>query len=270
MSFSHCNTPFADVSRPCLSVRQLRGHSLPILVKADGGQLYVLKKIGNPQGTRSLWNEWFVHNLLKRFEIAVPGIDFLHLTEEWNRTSKAPSAGSACETHLGSKLPENPEIRALYDFLPTKFLKTLENRDHFVRMLVLDYWLGQSDHRQAVFVRTAGDSEARFRAWFIDHGRCFSGSEWKLNRSGNLLYYNRNVYPRERMRDLVNEIVSEIDCFTLEDLHKAALGAPPAWFNTSDEREIARLFESLIQRKRTLRSELEPVLQQVLVQTPSN
>ncbi len=55
-------------------------------------------------------------------------------------------------------------------------LNRIANRQDFPRVLAFDKWTGNSDGRQAVFVKQP--KERRYRAIFIDQGYCFNAGEW--------------------------------------------------------------------------------------------
>ena len=81
--------------------------------------------------------------------------------------------------HLGSQCPVDPEQTAIFDFLPDRVLPAVRNLAEFATMFVFDHWVGQTDKRQAVFVRDRKVSAGlAFRAYFIDHGMAFDGDQW--------------------------------------------------------------------------------------------
>src|SRR3954470_380979 len=63
------------------TIRRMRGNSQAHLVEGSDGHFYVAKFMGNPQGTRTLINEWFTHQLFRQFGISTPSLRVLRLTQ---------------------------------------------------------------------------------------------------------------------------------------------------------------------------------------------
>src|SRR5690348_11760557 len=98
--------------------------------------------------------------------------------------------------HFGSQCPVNPTTTAIFDFLPRNLLRQVTNLEDFAKALVLDQLLGNTETRQAVFVRARSRSgNVSFRAWLIDHGMIFAGQQWAFQTvAGHGLYVDRAVY----------------------------------------------------------------------------
>ena len=47
-------------------LRRMRGGSQPFLVQGEDDRFYVAKFAGNPQGDRTLINEWAAHRVLQQ------------------------------------------------------------------------------------------------------------------------------------------------------------------------------------------------------------
>ena len=158
-------------------IRPMRGGSQARLVKDRDGSFYVAKFTGNPQGTRILINEWFASQLFQHLRIATPPLRVLRLTRAVSAVSEdlvfhVGKTRIAVEPglHLGSQSPVNPETTAIFDFLPQRMLSRVTNPEDFAKALVLDLFLGQTDGRQAIFVREGFGSVYRLYAYLIDHG----------------------------------------------------------------------------------------------------
>src|SRR3982751_3074525 len=107
-----------------LRERHMRGGSQAHLVEGQDGLFYVAKFTGNPQGTRTLINEWFAHLLFQQLGISTPPLRVLRLTKavqassqdlvfQLGKTRLAVEPG----LHLGSPCPVHPETTSIYDFL---------------------------------------------------------------------------------------------------------------------------------------------------------
>ena len=141
-------------------IRRMRGGSQAQLIEAADGRHYVVKFVGNPQGTRTLINEWIAYTALHRLGVSTPPLRILRLTDAViaktaNLDFHAGSRQSPIEAgfHLGSLCPVNPEQIAIFDFLPEKLIGHIVNLTDFAKALVIDKLLGQIDQRQAVFTR---------------------------------------------------------------------------------------------------------------------
>jgi hypothetical protein len=165
-------------------IRRMRGGSQAHLVEGNDGHFYVAKFKGNPQGNRTLINEWFAHELFRWFGISTPPLRVLRLTKavqaisedlvfQLGKTQVAVEPG----LHLGSQCPVNPATTAIFDFLPRRILGGVTNLEDFGKALVLDQFLGQADARQAIFIRErSGKGTLHYRAYLIDHGWMFGGA----------------------------------------------------------------------------------------------
>ena len=240
----------------------MRGGSQAHLVEAEDGCFFVAKFTGNPQGNRTLINEWITGQLMNQVGICTPVIRVLRLPEELHRggglffkagDERIPVRGTL---HLGSQCPVNPEKTAMFDFLPEKLLPQVVNLADFARAFVLDKWLCQTDKRQAIFVR---DPKAAgvlgFRAYLIDHGMSFAGSQWELVDAPMFgLCMQRGIYLIVDMQNSCEQAVSRIEAITEDALHAATEGVPSTWFSPGDDECLANLFVRLQRRKDHLRS----------------
>jgi hypothetical protein len=251
-------------------IRRMRGGSQAHLVEGQNGLFYVAKFTGNPQGTRTLINEWFASQLFQQLGIATPPLRVLRLTKAVQAASQdlAFVQGKTRLTvepglHLGSQCPVNPETHALFDFLPRKLLSRVANPEDFAKTLVLDLFLGQTDARQALFVREgAGSAVWRMRAYMIDQGWTLGGSTWQLSDSPRQrLYFDRTVYSLCDLTAGCEQALSFVSALTGETLDQLGKSVPPVWFSPSDQADWAKLLRQLSARKSQLPSLLNECLQ---------
>jgi hypothetical protein len=243
-------------------VRRMRGGSQAHLVEAEGGCFFVAKFAGNPQGNRTLINEWITGQLMNQVGICTPAVRILQLPQKLYRSGGLFfQAGDkripVRETlHLGSQCPVDPEKTAIFDFLPEKLLPQVVNLADFARAFVLDRWLYQTDKRQAIFVRDQKAASALgFRAYLIDHGMSFAGNRWELADAPMFgLCIQREIYSIIDMQNFCEEALSRIEAITEAALYEAAEDIPSAWFSPGDDECLANLFVRLQRRKTDLRS----------------
>jgi hypothetical protein len=238
-----------------------RGGSQSHLVESTEGSFYVAKFRDNPQGNRTLINEWIAYGLLQRLGVPVPSAHVLRLSESvaiddgppwFARGDKLVPVQSGL--HLGSKCPVDPLKNAIYDFLPRKLFPSVCNLDDFAKVFVVDILCGQLDTRQAIFVRGRG-AKARFQAYFIDHGLAFGGSEWKFKDAlFRGMYWDRAIYSIIDMYAICEQALHMLQTIPDADILSLASGAPASWFGKGDEAPLRNLLLELNERRFRLRS----------------
>jgi hypothetical protein len=238
----------------------MRGGSQACLVEAEDGCSYVAKFAGNPQGSRTLINEWIATRLMQRLSICTPPLRVLELPErllasgDFNFQTNSRSIPVEGAFHLGSLCPVNPSQTAIFDFLPQKLLSKVTNLSDFGLAFVLDKWLHQTDKRQAIFVRQDIPGQGLgFRAHLIDHGMAFSGSRWELaDIPLHGLCMDRQIYSMIDMPLLIEQALSRLESITDADIYAIAETVPSAWFADEDFEALAKLLSSLLKRRNTL------------------
>ena len=239
-------------------IRRVSGRSQGHLVQGSDGRFYVAKFAGNPQGNRTLINEWIAYRLFERLEVSTPALRVLRLSEETrDKAGLCFSVGSRNISvqpglHLGSQCPVDPTTTAIFDFLPRKLLRSLVvNLADFAKAFVVDKLLGQTDSRQCIFVRESrpGNSDVGFRAYMIDHGSILAASQWKFQHPSRYgIYLDSTVYSIVDMHSLCGEATEMIRHTSVSELYPAATGIPSAWFSDADYERLAKLFTDLQNR----------------------
>jgi hypothetical protein len=239
----------------------MRGGSQARLIEGDDGRCYIAKFLNNPQGKRTLVNEWVAQSILTTLGISTPPLCLLRLPDSLldDRlyfdigNKRVPVQG---EWHLGSLCPVNPETNAIFDFLPERLLRNTINLDDFARIFVADQWLHQTDKRQAIFVRehAPGASPLRMRAYFVDHGMAFDGAFWDLREaSGHGWYMNRKVYEFIDMAKICSETVSQIESLSEREILSSITTLPESWLSPDDSDVLHRLLMKLHKNRLQLR-----------------
>jgi hypothetical protein len=80
----HCQA--VDINR---IVRRMRGGSQAYLVEGNDGRFYVAKFAGNPQGNRTLINEWITTHLLERLDVSTPSLVLLRLNRQTRKAAES-------------------------------------------------------------------------------------------------------------------------------------------------------------------------------------
>jgi hypothetical protein len=250
-------------------LRKMRGGAQAHLFEASDGHCYVVKFLNNPQHRRILVNEWISTTFLEYLGIATPRAAIIRISAEFlaanpdahiqlGQERRAPVAG----WHFGSRYPGDPARLAVYDFLPDVLLRSVENLDQFLGILVFDKWISNADARQAVFFRarlqsaraaatnTRGTSDLGFVAQMVDNGYVFDGPNWRLTDSPvQGLYFRPLVYRPVRGLADFEPWLERIRHFPEEVVDQAVKQLPPAWLQ-GDGDEFERLLERLLARRK--------------------
>jgi hypothetical protein len=262
----------ATLALPIHSIeRRMRGGTQALLVRDRTGQAYIAKCAGNPQGTRTLINEWVVSRLLNHLRLSTPGVNALniergipgdHLLEFQMGNRNVPIAPGI---HLGSPCPVDPDRKAIFDFLPRRLLHKVVNLPDLLMAFVFDKWVNQVDTRQAVFIRERSKSaDVNFRAYLIDHGLSFGGSRWEIcDGALNGLYHDRSIYEHPALEDACQDVIERIRRLPDEALFSIEKEIPPEWLEGQDREQLTRLFTILCERRIDLSETVERALRRL-------
>jgi hypothetical protein len=248
----------------------MRGGTQALLVRDRSGNAYIAKCVGNPQGTRTLVNEWIVSRLLNHLRVSTPAVHALriergvpgdHLLEFQIGNRKVPIASGV---HLGSPCPVDPDRKPIFDFLPRRLLHKVVNLPDLLMAFVFDKWVNQTDTRQAVFIRERSKSaDAKFRAYLIDHGLSFGGSRWEIcDGALNGLYRDRSIYDDPGFESACQDAIERIQQLPEEALLSIEQEIPPEWLDGERE-ELTRLLALLGERRTKLSPTIERALRQL-------
>ncbi len=237
----------------------MRGGAQAHLMRCADEAYYVVKFQNNPQGTRILANELLGTRLAGRIGLPVPGTAVVEVrdsliehTEDLVIQLGRGSARCRAGLQFGSRYPGAPAETVVYDFLPDEQLRDAVNLDDFCGMLVFDKWTCNTNGRQAIFFRPAGESQ--YRAQMIDQGFCFNAGEWNFPDAPlRGLYTRHRVYESvrgiEAFEPWLARIETRIDASALEE---AASGIPPEWYNFELD-ALEKMLEQLLRRRKLVR-----------------
>lgn len=249
----------------------MRGGTQALLVRDHAGNAYIAKCVGNPQGTRTLINEWIVSRLLKHLRVSTPAVEALRiepgipgesLLEFQIGNRKVPIAPGV---HLGSRCPADPERRAIFDFLPRRLLHKVVNLPDLLLSFAFDQWINQTDSRQAIFIRERSTgAEVKFRTYLIDHGLSFGGSRWNISDNAIAgLYQDRSIYSDPTFGTECHSMVERIQRLPEESLFSIQEEIPPEWMETENRDDLSRLLNLLCNRRTKLHAIVERALRQL-------
>jgi len=241
-------------------IRKMRGGAHAHLMLADDGHLYVVKFMNNPQHLRVLANERMASQICQSLGLTVPQHAVIRVSR--SLVASAPElvvlqqhGEVACmhgrhfaSRHIGGLMPGHT-----VDHLFSEDFRRVRNLEEFAGMAVVDAWLFNTDHRQAVFSRRA--VETRYTAYFIDFGYCFGGPRWVVH--GSLAPFSPSGGCRGsggiRMVAL-EPWVTRVEALNEDDIRYASSSVPPEWIDS--EAEWAALIEEVIDRRASVREVL--------------
>jgi len=242
-------------------VRKMRGGAQSHLLEADDGNFYIVKFQNNPQHRRILVNELVSTVFLKYLQVSAAPGELIRVTPEFLAANPdiyihlgAQRIPVVPGWHFGSRHPGNPEVMAVYDFVPDTLLGGVSNLADFLAVLVFDKWMANADGRQCIFFRARVEDwqavvRKAFVAVMIDHGFVFNGPHWNFMESAlQGLYPRKVVYDRVRSLDDFQPWLDQVVNFPEEVVDQAFRQIPPEWLE-GEEDELERLLEKLLRRR---------------------
>ncbi len=161
------------------------------------------------------------------------------------------SVPCASGLQFASRYVGDPEVDRVFDYLPDSMFHRIRNPHDFPRALVFDKWTGNSDGRQAVFVKRLG--RRKYEAVFIDQGHCFNAGEWNFPDSPLRGVYARNsVYESVTGWQSFEPTLSQVEQIEIDDLWRIAAEIPAEWYE-HDAEAFNRLIETLHARRSLVR-----------------
>ena len=240
------------------AIRRMRGGAQSQLMLGADGNLWVVKFRNNPQGPRVLANELLATRLAAAAGLTVPASDTVEVSgwlienspEMWVDVVRGERARCAEGLAFGSQFVGGLMPGQVLDYLPEEQVAELRNVAEFPGMLCIDKWTGNSNGRQAVFLRKP--RERKYRAVFIDQGFCFHANEWTFPDSPLRGVYPRNtVYEHVTGWESFEPWLTGVEEMSPETLWAIADEVPPEWYG--DPAELEALIEALLIRRGRVR-----------------
>lgn len=179
----------------------MRGGSQSCLLQASNGNFYIVKLLGNPQGSEVLFNEALGTELMQNLGFLVPNWKPIYICaqfiednpEIWFETATSKNQRPPAGIHFGSEFLAANYTGAIYEILPRCWFAQVKNRESFVGVLLFDLWSRQTDNRQAIFIRNSDASP--LQAIFIDQGGLFGEvRDIRLHELARAIYMDSMVY----------------------------------------------------------------------------
>jgi hypothetical protein len=257
VSLDHVPVVEADVL-----VRKMPGCSQAHLIAVKDGTRWVTKSPNNPQGRRTLVNEWLASSFLKHLGIPTPPVAVVNVSQGF--LEKHPEAHIQLGTrhsalqmgpNFGSGFPADGVCGLVHDFLPDPLLKSIENVAGFRGALVFDQWVCNSDSRQAIFFRQWHSDDSHrygFVSQMVDNGGVFEGSSWRLTDSPlRGIYPAISVYQDVRTVEDFQPWLDRVLSFPEQIIQRTMCQIPSLWIE-GDEDPLSKLLDQLIRRRRRI------------------
>lgn len=236
-----------------------------MLVEGDNKLRYVVKYQNNPRTTRSLITQLIAGQLMRLLSLSTPMEGTIRLSRttfqgDWPQIEQPD--GSLRDViegwHFASLYGSDGTGRtAVYDFLPTPLLESVENGEEFARLAVADSWLGMSGDRQAIFERR---HNKQFWVSFIDHCEAFRYEDFPKQR-----YWAWWVYFARFLRvDALYRTASLIDGLASSTVLQQIEIIPNEWFqSSSDIEETEAMLTNLAIRCKSVHSHVDHLCEMV-------
>jgi hypothetical protein len=214
------------------------GGSLPAIIEADDGQLYVVKFRGAGQGTKALIAELLAGEVARALALPVPEPVLIQVDGALARTEGDEEVGDLLQASVGLNyglgyLPGSVTFTRGADQVPSGGLASA--------IVWLDAYLMNVDRT----VKNPNMLCWQRGLWLIDHGAALywhHGWEAGEDRSGDAFKLVRNhvLLP---WADALAEVASALAARLHDGAIEAAVGQlPPDWFSEGPDREVYRAF----------------------------
>lgn len=232
------------------------GQSGSLLVKDTTGQLWVLKLRWNPQHERVAVNEYLGHFLAHKIGVTVPESTLMRLgtSHRWVEVLPKECPNRNLQAiHFATRFVGGRWPGLSCDKLSSFISPHVLNQAEFAGILALDVWLGNTDRRQAVFVRKRQTN--LLQAHWIDFGNCFGASSWRLSNGSKMLFPNGSAYNFIRSMNDFQPWIERIHRVPLSELlHPSQISA---WTPlTSGDDPLEGLLMQLAERRKHLYSKI--------------
>src|SRR6185437_4836505 len=247
-------------------IRRMRGGSQSSLLLCNDGNFYIVKLMGNPQGSTVLFSEALGTELMRVAELSVPMWCPVEISDEfiekhreiWFQAATPGRVRPNAGIHFGSKLVMPSSTEALYELLPRNWFKQIVNREEFIGALLFDLWANQMDNRQALFLQHSNIRS--IKAIFIDQGSLFIQNEDDADvNMSRAMFMDSSIYADLPLELIVPKWLTRIRNFN-EPMIRSLIGIsniPSEWY-TPDILES--VIHGLMQSTRILQNDVSSIV----------
>ena len=229
---------------------KLPGKTQSALIDANDGSQYVVKWLNNLYGSHLVFNEALGSSLFAEFGLPVPpwttiviASDFIDANPEMWFSTRCGKVKQSASLNFASLSVVQPE-RTVYEVLPGSWFPRIVNRAAFLGAMVLDIWLGNLEHRKALFVENENDHT--LEAVFVNHANILGGPEGCASRHQALpSYLDQRVYAGLDVTHGLNSWANHLAQNGEYAVKKALAGLPQEWVTSSAEAAVDELIRSI-------------------------
>jgi hypothetical protein len=227
---------------------KLSGKSQSALIDANDGSQYVVKWLNNLYGPQLVFNEALGSSLFAAFGLPVPpwtaiviASDFIDANPEMWFDTRSGKVKQSASLNFASLSVVQPE-RTVYEVLPGSWFPRLVNREAFLGAMVLDIWMGNLEHRKALFV----ENDHTLEAVFVNHAHMLGGPDGCASRHQVLpSYLDQRVYAGLDVAQGLNSWANHLAQNGEYAVKKALAGLPQEWVTSSAEAAVDELIRSI-------------------------
>lgn len=245
-------------------IRKMRGRSQAYLVRANDGDLYVVKFAGSPKGAISLVKELVLSGVLRTVGLPTPEYGVIELRADsliegpWPSVSQSDHGDVRYQqgSHLFVRYAGESPSTAVYDLLPDPCFSDHILLDTLISALAADLWIKLGATRQLVYSREVGCRT--FTPRLIDHTGARWGSDTGTGSTdpGAPLTVNRGVYQNLIGVEQFESILGRIAATTREQLQSLLRAVPDEWI--AEHREVTEAaLEALLDDRHSIDSRLD-------------
>jgi hypothetical protein len=238
-------------------IKRMRGGSQAQLFRCANNALYVVKLLGNPQGSKVLFNDYMGSKLAAAAGLPTAEVDQIEvgpeLTEgspglyfQTERENRPCSAG----IHFGSRFVAPLYVGTVLDHVPVEFFRRVRNADSIPAAIAFDKWTGNCDGRQVVFWKLA--RQRLYSATLIDFGYCFGAGHWSFRDSPLAGAYMQDCYDSVTGWESFEPYLSRIEQMDVNVIHRILREIPSEWYE-GDVLGAQQIVDMLIKRRLRVR-----------------
>lgn len=158
------------------------GVTSPRLVRADDGQVYVVKLKENRLGTKVLVNEYIAAQLGEKMQLAFPESSFILFTSAFIRQYQRRLKGKVSDgIHFASRYIEGSKYVHYYH------LPRVVNRNAFAGVILFDHFMHNADRTLNGKNMLVCREKEGYRLYAIDNSHLFGSGRWRSEKLPRLV-----------------------------------------------------------------------------------
>ena len=240
---------------PVKCLKRRKGKSKPHLIQCSDGHRYLVKLKNNPQGTRSLVNEYVVSKLGLLLGLPIPPASYIQISQSFIQSNPLFEKYDFVPGNQFASLYIDG-CTALSKEEPFPVRDQIQNHAIIPGIFLFDIWVSNQDRwKNNILLQPV--KEGKFYLYLIDHGDCFpEGREWtikSLKKSPNLRKF-RSVHQwcleQIKSSQELYPFLDRIEHLPLDHIQMVVHSIPHDWDVSTKEKNA--LVQHLISGKQKL------------------